>query len=143
MKNSNDKTILLVEDEPDDQLLLQHALEAENFKWKLVVVNDGVQAQDYLVAPYNAEKARSVSLVLLDLKIPKMSGLEVLEKLRAEPRTQFLPIIVFTSSVEQNDLQRSYRLGCNGYVRKPVGFHRFVKAVRQIASFWLDLNELP
>lgn len=143
MTNGDDKIILLVEDEPDDQLLLQHALDMGDARWKLVVVDDGTQALDYLFTQHSGEKIGSVALVLLDLKIPKVSGLEVLAKLRAKPQTQFLPVVVFTSSVEQNDLEESYRLGCNGYVRKPVDFHRFAETVRQVASFWLGLNELP
>lgn len=135
-----DKIILLVEDEVDDQLLLQHALEQHGVNWRIMVASDGVEALAYL---FDETFAGRIALVLLDLKLPKVGGLEVLEKIRADSRTRHAPVVIFTSSVEQSDLERSYQLGCNSYIRKPVEFHQFLETVRQAAAYWMGLNELP
>lgn len=137
----DNKIILLVEDEVDDQLLLQHALEQRGVNWQIMVASDGAEALAYLFGEPFA--GRRIALVLLDLKLPKVSGLEVLERMRADSRTEFVPVVIFTSSVEQSDLERSYQLCCNSYIRKPVNFHQFLETVRQAVAYWVGLNELP
>ncbi len=140
------KTILLVEDNPDDEELTLLALKQSNILNEVIVVRDGVEALDYLfgsgkyAAPY---KVLLPQIVLLDLKLPKLSGLEVLERLRLDPRTRFIPVVVLTSSSEEEDIVSSYRLGANSYVRKPVEFHQFADAVRQLGLYWLLINEAP
>jgi len=142
----NDKIILLVEDNPDDEELTLLALKQSKILNQVVVAHDGAEALDYLfgsgkfsnLAPYN-----SPQLILLDLKLPKVGGLEVLRKLRAEAKTQLIPVVVMTSSSEEEDILNSYRFGANSYVRKPVEFHRFVDAVGQLGLYWLLINESP
>ncbi len=141
-----EKIILLVEDNPDDEELTLLALQDSNILNQVVVVRDGVEALDYLfgVGQYaGRDTSRLPQLTLLDLKLPKLSGLEVLERLRADPRTRLVPVVVLTSSSEEEDIVASYRLGANSYVRKPVEFHRFADAVRQLGLYWLLLNEPP
>ena len=129
-------TILLVEDNPDDEELTRIAFEESNLANQLVVTRDGVEALDYLLDP-----ARPLpQMVLLDLKLPKLNGLEVLKRLRADERTKYLPVIILTSSDEERDLFDSYGLGANSYVRKPVDFAQFVESVRQLGLYWLVLN---
>ena len=137
-------TILLVEDDPNDQELCRLALEEHRIKNKLDVVEDGAEALDYLFAQGKYVERDIISLpqvVLLDLKLPKISGLEVLRKLRENPRTKYLPVVVFTSSKEEQDIVDSYKLGANAYVRKPIDFSQFSKAVEQLGIFWVLLNE--
>lgn len=134
-----DKVILLVEDNPDDEALTLRAFQRNNIKNRVVVARDGVEALDFLLGP-NSEKPQ---LVLLDLKLPKVDGLEVLRRLRADARTKFLPVVILTSSKEEQDLINGYSLGANSYVRKPVDFDKFLQAVHQLGLYWLVLNETP
>jgi len=138
--------ILLVEDNPDDVDLTLRALKRNNIMNEVVVARDGVEALDYLFATgTHAGRDTSVmpQVVLLDLKLPKVDGLEVLRRVRADERTKLLPVVILTSSKEQQDLVESYSLGANSYVRKPVDFNQFVEAVRQLGLYWLVLNERP
>lgn len=138
--------ILLVEDNPDDADLTLRAFAKSNIVNKLVVVENGADALDYLFSA-GAWAGRGEdgdpTLVLLDLKLPKISGLEVLRSLRAHPRTKLTPVIILTSSVEEQDLIRGYDLGCNSYIHKPVDFLQFNDAVRQLSLYWLVLNQPP
>jgi len=133
--------ILLVEDNPDDVLLTKRALSKNNIVNDLVVVNDGQEALDYLFGTNDGAKHPAPCLVLLDLKLPKVSGLEVLQRIRSEERTRLIPVVVLTTSNEERDLIESYSLGANSYVRKPVDFNEFVAAVQQLGMYWLLLNE--
>lgn len=133
--------ILLVEDNPNDQLLTQRAFKKSNLGNELVIVNDGEEAINYLFGSENSEPQPLPVLILLDLKLPKVDGLEVLERIRSHERTRLLPVVILTSSKEQDDLIRSYSLGVNSYVRKPVDFNQFVEAVQQLGLYWLVLNE--
>jgi CheY-like chemotaxis protein len=135
------KVILLVEDNPDDQALTLRALQKNNVANEVVTVDDGVKALDYLLGPQAAEALPA--LVLLDLKLPKVDGLEVLRQVRASERTRRLPVVILTSSREDRDLIQSYNLGVNSYVRKPVDFNQFIEAVKQLGLYWLVLNENP
>lgn len=138
--------ILLVEDNLDDQTLTLRALEKNNIRNEIVIANDGVEALDYLfgTGTYAHRDAEDPPLlVLLDLKLPKVDGLQVLAKLRADPRTELVPVVILTSSSEQRDLAAGYRTGANSYVRKPVDFKEFTEAVRQLGLYWLLLNQPP
>lgn len=139
-----EKVILLVEDHPDDEELTMRALAKNNILNQVVVARDGVQALEYLLGT-GAHAGRDTTvmpqLILLDLKLPKIDGLEVLRRLRANERTRFLPIVILTSSKEEQDLIKSYKLGANSYIRKPVDFIEFTKAVQQLGLYWLILNE--
>ncbi len=141
-----DKVILLVEDNPDDELLTLRALRKNNVLNEVVVARDGVEALDYLFAT-GAYAGRDTGvmpqLILLDLKLPRIDGLEVLRRLRADERTRLLPVVILTSSREQQDMVDGYGLGANSYVRKPVNFEQFVSAVEQLKLYWLVLNEAP
>jgi CheY-like chemotaxis protein len=141
-----EKIILVVEDNPDDEELTRIALQESNIAHQLVVVRDGVEALDYLFAT-GAHAGRGANvmpqLILLDLKLPKMTGLEVLRRLRTDERTRFIPVVILTSSLEEEDLLNAYRLCANGYVRKPVDFSQFGEAVRRLGLYWLTLNEAP
>ncbi len=139
------KTILLVEDNPDDEELTMLALRESHILNEVVVVRDGVEALDYLMGtgPYAAQPPELPQVVLLDLKLPRLDGLDVLQRLRANERTALVPVVILTSSSEEEDILASYRLGANSYVRKPVAFEKFVKAVRQLGLYWLLLNEGP
>jgi two-component system response regulator len=141
-----DKVILLVEDNPDDELLTLRALRKNAVTGEVVVARDGVEALDYLFGT-GAHAGRDTSvmpqLILLDLKLPKIDGLEVLRRLRADERTRLLPVVILTSSREQQDMLEGYGLGANSYVRKPVNFEQFVRAVEQLKLYWLILNEAP
>lgn len=142
----NKKTILLVEDNPDDEALTLRALKKNNLLNEIVVAHDGAEALDYLFAtgPYAGGKTpNGPQIVLLDLKLPKVNGLEVLRRIRADERTRRIPVVILTSSKEEQDLMRSYDLGANSYVRKPVAFEEFTEAVRQVGLYWLLLNEVP
>jgi two-component system response regulator len=138
------KPILLVEDNPDDEALTLRAFRKNNITNEIVVARDGVEALDYLFAtgPHEGLSAdRMPQVVLLDLKLPRIDGLEVLRRIRADDRTKLLPVVVLTSSKEEQDLVESYRIGCNSYVRKPVNFDEFMEAARQLGMYWLLLNE--
>jgi two-component system, response regulator len=140
-----EKTILLVEDNPDDEELTLRALKMNNVSNSLVVARDGVEALDYLFgtgAYTGRDTADLPGVVLLDLKLPKIDGLEVLRRIRADERTRRMPVTVLTSSKEEQDLIRSYNLGANSYIRKPVDFNQFAEAVRQLGLYWLMLNEV-
>jgi two-component system, response regulator len=141
-----DKSILLVEDNPDDEALTRRAFQKNNVGNELVVVRDGAEALDYLfgTGPYgDRDLSRQPQVVLLDLKLPKIDGLEVLRRLRADERTRMLPVVILTSSNEERDLVSGYSLGANSYVRKPVDFSDFTEAARQLGLYWLLLNEPP
>jgi len=142
----NDRTILLVEDNPDDEALTIRAFAKNHITNPVVVAHDGLEALDYLFAT-GAYAGRSVaerpSVVLLDLKLPKLDGLDVLKRIRADERTRLLPVVILTSSKEEQDIIDGYRFGCNSYVRKPVDFDRFLDAARQLGLYWLLLNEAP
>ena len=142
----NDKSILLVEDNPDDEELTLRALKKNNILNEVTVVRDGAQALDYLFcqgAYAGRDASRHPAVTLLDLKLPKVEGLEVLKRLRADQRTRLLPVVILTSSKEEQDLVNGYRLGANSYIRKPVDFTKFMEAVRQLGLYWLVLNEPP
>jgi two-component system, response regulator len=134
----NNGTILLVEDNPDDVVLTMRALKKNNIANEVQVARDGEEALKAL-----AQHKRLPAVILLDLKLPKVDGLEVLERVRKDPRTQLLPVVVLTSSKEQEDMIKSYKGGANSYIRKPVDFNDFTEAVRQLGLYWLVLNERP
>jgi two-component system response regulator len=138
--------ILLVEDNPDDEALTLRALRKSNVVNEVVVARDGVEALDYLFAT-GAHEGRDPGavpqVVLLDLKLPRVDGLEVLRRMRADDRTRFLPVVVLTTSTEQKDIVDSYQLGANSYIRKPVDFVQFSQAVQQLGLYWLLLNVSP
>ena len=134
------RMILLVEDNPDDQSLTLRALKKNNIVNEVIVAGDGAEAID-LLFPGDGADGKLPALILLDLKLPKVDGLEVLRRIRADQRTQIVPVVVLTSSKEQEDVLDSYQSGANGYVRKPVSFAEFSDAVSNIGMFWLLLNE--
>jgi CheY-like chemotaxis protein len=143
---SQEKTILLVEDNPKDEALTLRAFKRHNIQNTVVVARDGAEALDYLLGSAGGESADArplPQLVLLDLKLPKIDGLEVLRRLRAAERTRLLPVVILTSSAEEKDLLEGYRLGTNSYVRKPVDFVEFTEAIRQLGLYWLLLNMAP
>ena len=138
------KMILLVEDNPDDEALTLRALQKNNIGNRIVVVRDGAEALDFLFCQGNhagRDPKDIPQVILLDLKLPKIDGLEVLRRLRADERTRLLPVVVLTSSKEEHDIANSYSTGANSYVRKPVDFNQFLEAVRQLGLYWLVLNE--
>jgi two-component system response regulator len=140
------KMILLVEDNADDEALTLRALNKSKVANTIVVVRDGAEALDYLFCSGAYADRNPLDLpqvILLDLKLPKVDGLEVLRRLRAEPRTHMLPVVILTSSKEEQDLVNAYSNGANSYVRKPVDFNQFVEAIRQLGLYWLVLNEAP
>ena len=142
----NAKTILLVEDNADDELLTLRALKKNNIQNEVVIARDGREALDYLFAMGDHSSQPPPALpevVLLDLKLPKLDGLEVLRQLRAHERTKLLPVVILTSSNEEQDRVTGYGLGANSYVRKPVDFNQFTEAARQLGLYWLVLNEPP
>lgn len=143
---SHTPSILLVEDNPDDVDLTQRAFQRAGFPRPLDVVEDGLEALDYLFGrgafAHRAQEPLP-SLVLLDLKLPRLDGHQVLRQIRADARTRFLPVVILTSSDEEKDLVESYSQGCNSYVRKPVSYTEFVEAARQLGVYWLELNRTP
>ena len=139
-------TILLVEDNPDDEELTLLAFQQSNLANEIVVVRDGAEALAYLFGTETQAAQQSQELpaiVLLDLKLPKIDGLEVLRRIRSTPRTRLLPVVILTSSREEQDVLTGYSLGANSYVQKPVGFEKFTAAVQQLGLYWLLLNESP
>lgn len=141
----DEKVILLVEDNPDDEELTRRALERNNIRNEVVVARDGAEALDRLFAtgPHAGENPIVPTVVLLDLKLPKIDGLEVLKRIRADERTRLIPVVILTSSKQEQDLIEGYASGANSYVRKPVDFAKFVDAVRQLGLYWLVINEHP
>jgi two-component system response regulator len=140
----NNKVILLVEDNPRDEALTLRALRKSNIGNEIIVARDGVEALDYLFGTGTSagrDTSEMPQLILLDLKLPKVDGLQVLRKLREDERTKRLPVVIFTSSNEEEDLINSYNLGANSYVRKPVEFEQFLDATRQLGLYWLVLNQ--
>jgi two-component system, response regulator len=140
------RNILLVEDNPDDEELTLRALHRNLIANEVIVAHDGQEALDYIFghgAWEGRDPANLPALILLDLNLPKVDGLSVLRQIRADVRTRRAPVVILTSSSEQQDLIRGYELGANSYVRKPVAFEEFVEAVRQLGVYWLVLNELP
>ena len=139
-----DKTILLVEDNPDDVQLTRRALLKNSISNQLEVVPDGVEAMNYLLKAASGDNSSPLpTIILLDLKLPRMDGLEVLKQIRAHERLKRLPVVILTSSKEEQDILKSYDLGANSYIRKPVDFEQFNEAVRQLGLYWLLLNEPP
>ena len=137
--------ILIVEDNPDDEALILRTLNKISIKNEIRVVRDGAEALDYVfkAGKYADRNSRDPAVILLDIKLPKVSGLEVLERVRADGRTKRLPVVMLTSSDEQEDMVKSYDLGCNSYVRKPVEFDEFSEAVKSLGLYWLLVNEPP
>ncbi len=141
---ATDRPILLVEDNPDDEALTLRAFKKNNIANQVVVARDGVEALDYLFGTgSHSERDTNVmpAVVLLDLKLPRVDGLEVLRRIRANDRTRLLPVVVLTTSKEQQDIYEAYSLGANSYIRKPVDFEKFIHAVGQLGLYWLALNE--
>jgi CheY-like chemotaxis protein len=146
IERANHKVILLVEDNPDDEALAIRALKRHHIGNEIVVAHDGVEALDYLFCTgmyADRDITNKPSVILLDLKLPRIDGLEVLRRLREDLRTKFLPVVVLTTSSEEGDLLNSYSLGCNSYIRKPVDFVQFSEAIRQLGMYWLLMNEPP
>jgi two-component system response regulator len=142
----DDKIILLVEDNPDDEALTKRALKQNQILNQMIVARDGAEALDWLFgAGRHAGRDLSVmpTVILLDLKLPKIDGLEVLQRIRSDPRTKLLPVVVLTSSKEEQDLAQSYSLGANSYMRKPVDFAQFAESIKHLGLYWLVLNEPP
>jgi len=139
-----DTKILLVEDNPDDVELTLLAFKKYNFSNEIIVARDGQEALDILF-PFNekSQKSKLPDIILLDLKLPKVSGLEVLKEIKTHPETRIIPVIVLTTSNEDRDIRDSYRLGVNSYIRKPVEFNKFVEVVKQLGLYWILLNEIP
>lgn len=140
------KSILLVEDNPDDELLAIRALRKYDIVNDIVVAHDGAEVLDYLFGTgcHGGRDFRDLpTVVLLDLKLPKIDGLEVLRRIRADARTRLVPVVILTTSTEEVDVLNGYRLGCNSYIRKPVDFEQFAEAARQLNLYWLVLNEPP
>jgi two-component system response regulator len=139
-----DRVILLVEDDPNDEMLTLRALRKHKIDAKVVVTRDGVEALDYLFGT-GAYAARDLdvmpTVILLDLKLPKVDGLEVLRRLRTNERTRFLPVVILTSSREEQDLMKGYSLGANSYIVKPVEFETFIEAIGQLGLYWMRLNQ--
>ena len=146
MLNDTSKAILLVEDNPDDVALTLRAFKKNNIMNKVVIAKDGTEALDYLFCTgeyADRDIEDTPQIILLDLKLPKINGLEVLRKIRDDDRTKLLPVIILTSSKEQQDLLDGYSLGANSYIRKPVDFDQFIESVRQLGLYWLVLNIGP
>lgn len=141
-----DKVILLVEDSSDDVELTQMALREQNIKNEMVVARDGQEALDWLFGEgehAGRDTSETPTVILLDLRLPKIDGIDVLKRIRQDERTRLFPVVILTSSKEDQDLIKSYELGANSYIRKPVDFQQFGKAVRDLGLYWLLLNEPP
>jgi two-component system, response regulator len=146
MVNHDSKVILLVEDNPDDVALTLRAFKRSHLANPIAVARDGVEALDFLFArnAYLERASQALpTLVVLDLKLPKLDGLGVLRAIRADERTRFLPVVILTSSQEEQDLISGYTLGCNSYVRKPVDFAEFIEAAKVLGIYWLMMNQVP
>jgi len=142
----DEKIILLVEDNPNDVTLTERALQKSHILNKLIVAKDGVEALDYLFGTgkwAGRDLDNIPQVILLDLKLPKIDGLEVLRRIRTNERTKLLPVVILTSSKEERDLINGYAMGANSYIRKPVNFNQFAEAIRQLGLYWLILNEAP
>lgn len=140
------KMILLVEDNPNDELLTIRAFKKNKISNEVVVVRDGQEALDYLFCEgsyLERDKSIKPQVILLDINLPKLDGLEVLRSLRRNKETELIPVVMMTTSVEQEDLITSYKLGANSYIRKPIDFYNFVEAIKQLGMYWLVLNECP
>jgi CheY-like chemotaxis protein len=140
------KTILLVEDNPDDEALAIRAFNRHHVSNEVIVAHDGVEALDYLFGTgiyVDRDLSIKPTVVLLDLKLPRLDGIEVLRRIRADERTKLMPVVVLTTSSEEQDMLDSYSLGCNSYIRKPVDFLQFSEAIRQLGMYWLLMNEPP
>jgi CheY-like chemotaxis protein len=140
------KWILLVEDNPDDVELTRRAFRKNNIKNELVVAKDGVEALEFLFGggEHRGRGPEAMpTLILLDLKLPKVDGYEVLKRMRGDERTRYVPVVILTSSREEQDIINGYRFGCNSYIRKPVDFEQFLEAVQRLGMYWLLLNETP
>jgi two-component system response regulator len=140
------KRILLVEDNADDELLTIRALKKNNIANEIIVARDGAEAIDFLFTTedgINTEANASLALIILDLNLPKIDGLEVLKRIKGDDNTKLIPIVVLTSSDEQTDMVSSYGLGANSYIRKPVDFNKFIEVAANIGLYWLVMNELP
>lgn len=137
----NDKPILLIEDNPDDVELTLEALSGNKITNNITVARDGEEAAAFLFEKSEAEALPM--LILLDLKLPKINGIELLKMIRDNPATKFLPVVILTSSDEERDLLDCYESGCNSYIKKPVDFHAFVDAIKNLGLYWLILNEMP
>jgi len=141
---SKDVRILLVEDNPDDVELTLRAFKKYNLANEIVVARDGEEALEILFNPQrDVSKKKQPDLILLDLKLPKVNGLEVLQQIKSHPQIKLIPVVILTSSREEDDLIKSYQLGVNSYIRKPVDFDKFIEVVMQLGLYWLLLNELP
>ena len=146
MQVNKQKVILLVEDNADDVDLTMYALRKNKIQNELVVMRDGVEALEYLFGTDHNGKGATVEipgLILLDLKLPRVNGLQVLERLRGDERTSLVPVVVMTSSREGRDVQRTYQLGANSYICKPVDFEEFIESIKKVLHYWLDLNVMP
>lgn len=143
MTADSDKVILLVEDNTDDVDLTLYALRKNNIKNEMVVVRDGVEALEFLFGEKEKENSNLPGLILLDLNLPRVNGLQVLERLREDERTRLVPVVVMTSSREERDVNKTYSLGANSYIRKPVDFDEFMKSIKDVLHYWLVLNVLP
>ncbi len=144
--NSNSVEILLVEDNPNDVELALHALQKNNFTNRVLVARDGAEALDFIfgTGPHAGRRVdEAPKVILLDLNLPKVDGLEVLKRIKADPRTRMIPVVVLTSSREERDIVTSYDLGVNSYIVKPVDFQQFTEAVRELGLYWLLLNQPP
>lgn len=141
----SERAILLVEDNPDDEVLAVRALRKAEFRNEILIAHDGVEALECLFSRARKDPPDPIPpmLVLLDLKLPRVDGIEVLRRIKEDARTRLLPVVVLTSSTEQQDVLECYGLGANSYIRKPVDFSQFVRAVEQIQTYWLTLNEPP
>lgn len=137
------RQILLVEDDPDHEALTIRALRKSNIANEIVVAHDGEEAIEMLFGTAPSALKAPPQIVLLDLKLPKIDGLEILRRIRENDSTRMLPVVILTSSDEESDIMRSYRMGVNSYIRKPVDFNEFAEATRQLGMYWLVLNECP
>jgi two-component system response regulator len=140
------RTILLVEDNPDDEELTRRALKEANIANEIIVARNGLEALDFLFgtgAHADRDLTRLPQLILLDIKLPRLNGFQVLERLRADPRTRLIPVVILTGSSEEEDVLASYQLGANSYVRKPVEFERFTDVIKQVGLYWLLVSQAP